>query len=89
LAIRCSGSCNAQRAHGVLVRRHIAPPGAPDRGIPDNIFRSAKCIAVVPDLIKGGFYPEFLHAGCRISEGSMGVFGSASEREENRAKPLN
>ena len=28
---------------------------APDAGIPENIFSSAKCVAVVPTLLKGGF----------------------------------
>jgi lipid-binding SYLF domain-containing protein len=28
---------------------------APDRGIPEEIIGSAKCVAVVPSLIKGGF----------------------------------
>jgi hypothetical protein len=71
----------------MLVRMHIAPPGAPDRGIPDNIFRSAKCVSVVPDLIKGGFIvgaehgPEFLHAGCRICEGGTGVLDELANVE--------
>ena len=29
--------------------------GAPDKGIPDEILKGAKCIAVVPHMIKGGF----------------------------------
>ena len=29
--------------------------GAPDNGIPDEVMRHAKCIAVVPHLLKGGF----------------------------------
>src|SRR5260370_2743900 len=28
---------------------------APDKGIPEEILGSAKCIAVVPSLLKGGF----------------------------------
>ena len=28
---------------------------APDRGIPEEIIGSAKCVAVVPTLLKGGF----------------------------------
>jgi lipid-binding SYLF domain-containing protein len=28
---------------------------APDRGIPEEVLEHAKCIAVVPDLLKGGF----------------------------------
>ena len=29
--------------------------GAPDKGIPQEVFESAKCVAVVPSMIKGGF----------------------------------
>ena len=29
--------------------------GTPDKGIPEEILKSAKCIAVVPHMIKGGF----------------------------------
>ena len=29
--------------------------GAPDRGIPEEVLQHAKCIAVVPHLVKGGF----------------------------------
>lgn len=28
---------------------------APDKGIPDDVMRSAKCVGVVPALKKGGF----------------------------------
>jgi lipid-binding SYLF domain-containing protein len=28
---------------------------APDKGVPEEILRSAKCVAVVPSLLKGGF----------------------------------
>lgn len=42
---------------------------APDRGIPQDILGSAKCVAVVPSLLKGGFVVggEFGHgvASCR------------------------
>src|SRR5215471_16812596 len=45
---------------------------APDKGIPEEILGSAKCIAVVPSLIKGGFIFGGAHgrgmATCR-SEG--------------------
>ena len=27
----------------------------PDKGIPDNIMKNAKCVAVVPSLVKAGF----------------------------------
>jgi SH3 domain-containing YSC84-like protein 1 len=29
--------------------------GAPDKGIPDKVLEKAKCVAVVPSMIKGGF----------------------------------
>jgi len=29
--------------------------GAPDKGIPQEVFEGAKCVAVVPSMIKGGF----------------------------------
>jgi lipid-binding SYLF domain-containing protein len=29
--------------------------GAPDRGIPEEVLEHAKCVAVVPHLLKGGF----------------------------------
>ncbi len=29
--------------------------GAPDKGIPDKVFENAKCVAVVPSMVKGGF----------------------------------
>jgi SH3 domain-containing YSC84-like protein 1 len=45
----------------------------PDRGIPEEVLRNAKCILVVPDLIKGGFVFGGKHgrgvATCRTAEG--------------------
>jgi len=46
---------------------------APDSGIPEEIFSSAKCIAVVPSLLKGGFgiggaYGKGV-ASCRTDKG--------------------
>src|SRR5580693_2441435 len=47
--------------------------GAPDKGIPDEVLNGAKCMLVVPDLIKGGFIFGGKHgrgvASCRTSEG--------------------
>jgi len=47
--------------------------GAPDNGIPDDVFKSAKCIAVVPSLVKGGFVFGAEHgrgvATCRTAKG--------------------
>ncbi len=45
----------------------------PDKGIPEEVLNDAKCILVVPDLIKGGFIFGGKHgrgvATCRTSEG--------------------
>jgi SH3 domain-containing YSC84-like protein 1 len=55
----------------------------PDKGIPEEVLSSAKCILVVPDLIKGGFIFGGKHgrgiAACRTSEGwSAPAFVSVS-----------
>jgi SH3 domain-containing YSC84-like protein 1 len=46
---------------------------APDKGIPEEILGSAKCIAVVPTLLKGGFILGAAHgrgmATCRTPDG--------------------
>ena len=46
---------------------------APDKGIPEEVLSNAKCILVVPDLIKGGFIFGGKHgrgvASCRTTEG--------------------
>jgi lipid-binding SYLF domain-containing protein len=45
----------------------------PDKGIPEEVLNGAKCILVVPDLIKGGFVFGGKHgrgvATCRTAEG--------------------
>jgi lipid-binding SYLF domain-containing protein len=45
----------------------------PDKGIPEEVLSGAKCIVVVPDLIKGGFIIGGKHgrgvASCRTPEG--------------------
>jgi SH3 domain-containing YSC84-like protein 1 len=45
----------------------------PDKGIPEEVLGNAKCILVVPDLIKGGFIFGGKHgrgvATCRTAEG--------------------
>ena len=45
----------------------------PDKGIPEEVLSNAKCILVVPDLIKGGFIFGGKHgrgvASCRTNEG--------------------
>jgi SH3 domain-containing YSC84-like protein 1 len=51
--------------------REIA--AAPDKGIPDEVFKGAKCIAVVPSMIKGGFILGGKHgrgvSTCRLPNG--------------------
>jgi SH3 domain-containing YSC84-like protein 1 len=46
---------------------------APDKGIPEEVLNSAKCIVVVPHLVKGGFVIGGEHgrgvATCRTKEG--------------------
>ena len=46
---------------------------APDKGIPEEVLDSAKCIAVVPHLVKGGFIFGGKHgrgvATCRTTNG--------------------
>lgn len=45
----------------------------PDKGIPEEVLSGAKCIVIVPDLIKGGFVFGAKHgrgvATCRTPEG--------------------
>jgi lipid-binding SYLF domain-containing protein len=45
----------------------------PDKGIPEEVLNGAKCILVVPNLIKGGFIVGGKHgrgvASCRTSDG--------------------
>ena len=47
---------------------------APDKGIPDEVLKGAKCIAVVPGLLKGGFIIAAKHGRgvttCRLPNGS-------------------
>lgn len=46
---------------------------APDKGIPEEILGSARCVAVVPSLLKGGFILGGAHgkgfATCRTADG--------------------
>ncbi len=46
---------------------------APDKGIPEEVLENAKCIAVVPHLVKGGFILGAKHgrgvATCRTPKG--------------------
>lgn len=46
---------------------------APDKGIPDEVFKGAKCVAVVPSMIKGAFILGGKHgrgvSTCRLPDG--------------------
>jgi lipid-binding SYLF domain-containing protein len=46
---------------------------APDKGIPDEVVKGAKCLVVIPHLIKGGFVLGAEHgrgiASCRTADG--------------------
>jgi SH3 domain-containing YSC84-like protein 1 len=46
---------------------------APDKGIPDEVYKSAKCVAVVPHLVKGAFIFGGKHgrglATCKLPDG--------------------
>src|SRR5579872_5480260 len=52
---------------------HVAMINTPDKGIPEEVLSNAKCIVVVPHLVKGGFVVGGEHgrgvASCRTSEG--------------------
>lgn len=58
-----------QMATGILSQM----ASAPDKGIPEEVLDSAKCIAVVPHLVKGGFIFGGKHgrgvATCRTADG--------------------
>jgi len=47
---------------------------APDKGIPQDVYKSAKCVAVVPSMVKGGFVFGAEHgrgvATCRTANGT-------------------
>src|SRR4051812_27630259 len=50
-----------------------AMTNAPDKGIPEEVLNSAKCIVVIPHLVKGGFVVGGEHgrgvASCRTAAG--------------------
>jgi lipid-binding SYLF domain-containing protein len=47
--------------------------GAPDKGIPEEVLRSAECVAVVPSMLNGGFIVAAKYgrglASCRTPKG--------------------
>jgi lipid-binding SYLF domain-containing protein len=58
------------QAAGTVMNEIMA---APDKGIPEEVLNGAKCIAVVPDMAKGGFIVGGEHGRgvvtCRTSHG--------------------
>jgi len=58
------------RNAGAVLKEIMA---APDKGIPEEVLDNAKCILVVPNLVKGGFIVGGKHgrgvATCRTSSG--------------------
>jgi lipid-binding SYLF domain-containing protein len=44
----------------------------PDKGIPEEVLSNAKCILVVPDLIKGGFIFGGKHGRASLDSGGLG-----------------
>ena len=58
------------QAAGTVLNEIMA---APDKGIPEEVLNDAKCIAVVPDMAKGGFIVGGEHGRgvvtCRTAHG--------------------
>lgn len=79
LMLYFSGMASAQDRHKQVERVEGAGTvleeimAAPDKGIPQDILGDAKCIAIVPSLLKGGFVVggEWGHgvASCRTASG--------------------
>lgn len=55
---------------GVVLQEIMA---APDKGIPEEVLEHARCVAVVPNMVKGGFIVGGRHgrgvATCRTADG--------------------
>lgn len=58
------------KAAGTVLNEIMA---APDKGIPEEVLNGAKCIAVIPSMVKGGFIVGGEHGRgvvtCRTSHG--------------------
>ena len=65
-----SDSKDRLRNAGTVLNEIMATP---DKGIPEEVMETAKCIVVVPNLVKGGFIIGAKHgrgvATCRTSSG--------------------
>jgi lipid-binding SYLF domain-containing protein len=49
-----SAAVNSELQRATETVQHIAS-AAPDKGVPNNVLQDAKCVAVIPKLIKGAF----------------------------------
>ena len=52
------GRVGAGRCHRPAGQRHQGDArnyGSPDNGIPEEVLEHAKCVAVMPHMVKGGF----------------------------------
>ena len=69
---------------------------APDAAVPQEVLKAAKCVAIVPDMVKGGFVVGGRHgrgvATCRTETGCRSIRscfawwpGSSSRRCTSRA----
>ena len=66
-------NANAELARATETVHHISS-AAPDKGVPNEVLQGAKCVAVIPKLIKGALVVGGEHgngvATCRTPEGS-------------------
>lgn len=80
LALAISGWAQTSDEHSKVVKRLDDASAdlnrltsAPDNGIPDTVLAKAKCVAIVPSLVKGGFIFGGEHgrgvATCRTANG--------------------
>ena len=66
-------AANSELARATETVQHIAS-AAPDKGVPNQVLEGAKCVAVIPKLVKGAFVVGGEHgngvATCKTSAGS-------------------
>jgi SH3 domain-containing YSC84-like protein 1 len=68
-----NNSANTELQRATATVEHLSST-APDKGIPDDVLHGAKCVAVIPKLIKGAFVVGGEHgdgvATCRTGNGT-------------------